>query len=51
MLLKLIKEPHFKVKIEYINEQYDPAMDGKMQYCVKKWNKPFALKGVMSVKK
>ena len=36
--------------IEYINEQYDPAMSWKdAEYCVKKWGKPFALKGVMSV--
>ena len=36
--------------IEYINEQYDPAMNWKdAEYCVKKWGKPFALKGVMSV--
>jgi len=34
----------------YINEQYDPAMNWKdAEYCVKKWNGPFALKGVMSV--
>ena len=39
-----------KSVIEYINEQYDPAMNWKdAEYCVKKWNKPFALKGVMSV--
>jgi L-lactate dehydrogenase (cytochrome) len=36
--------------MEYINEQYDPAMSWKdAEYCVKKWNGPFALKGVMSV--
>ena len=36
--------------IEYINEQYDPAMGWKdAEYCAKKWNGPFALKGVMSV--
>ena len=36
--------------IQYINEQYDPAMNWKdAEYCVKKWNGPFALKGVMSV--
>ena len=36
--------------MEYINEQYDPAMSWKdAEYCVKKWGKPFALKGVMSV--
>jgi L-lactate dehydrogenase (cytochrome) len=39
-----------KSVIEYINEQYDPAMNWKdAEYCAKKWNKPFALKGVMSV--
>ena len=39
-----------KSVIEYINEQYDPAMRWKdAEYCVKKWNGPFALKGVMSV--
>ena len=39
-----------KSVIEYINEQYDPAMSWKdAEYCVKKWGKPFALKGVMSV--
>jgi len=39
-----------KSVIEYINEQYDPTMDWKdAEYCVKKWNGPFALKGVMSV--
>ena len=39
-----------KSVVEYINEQYDPAMNWKdAEYCVKKWNKPFALKGVMSV--
>ena len=36
--------------IGYINEQFDPSMNWKdAEYCVKKWNKPFALKGVMSV--
>ena len=36
--------------MEYINEQYDPKMNWKdAAYCVKKWNGPFALKGVMSV--
>ena len=35
---------------DYINEQYDPAMNWKdAEYCIKKWNKPMALKGVMSV--
>ena len=39
-----------KSVIDYINEQYDPSMDWKdAEYCVKKWNGPFALKGVMSV--
>ena len=39
-----------KSVIEYINEQYDPAMSWKdAEYCIKKWNGPFALKGVMSV--
>ena len=39
-----------KSVIEYINEQYDPTMNWKdAEYCVKKWNGPFALKGVMSV--
>ena len=39
-----------KSVIEYINEQYDPTMSWKdAEYCVKKWNGPFALKGVMSV--
>ena len=39
-----------KSVIEYVNEQYDPSMNWKdAEYCVKKWNGPFALKGVMSV--
>ena len=39
-----------KSVMEYINEQYDPAMSWKdAEYVVKKWNGPFALKGVMSV--
>ena len=39
-----------KSVIEYINEQYDPSMNWKdAEYCVKKWDGPFALKGVMSV--
>ena len=39
-----------KSVIEYVNEQYDPSMKWKdAEYCVKKWNGPFALKGVMSV--
>ncbi len=36
--------------MEYINEQYDPAMNWKdAEYCIKRWGGPFALKGVMSV--
>ena len=36
--------------IDYINEQFDPSMNWKdAEYCVKKWGRPFALKGVMSV--
>ena len=36
--------------IDYINEQFDPSMNWKdAEYCVKKWGKPFALKGIMSV--
>jgi len=36
--------------ISYINEQFDPSMNWKdAEYCVKKWKKPFALKGIMSV--
>ena len=36
--------------MEYINEQYDPAMSWKdAEYVIKKWEGPFALKGVMSV--
>ena len=36
--------------MEYINEQYDPAMSWKdAEYCVKRWKGPFALKGLMSV--
>jgi len=39
-----------KSVIDYINEQFDTAMNWKdAEYCVKKWNGPFALKGVMSV--
>ena len=39
-----------KSVMEYINEQFDPSMNWKdAEYCVKKWNGPFALKGVMSV--
>ena len=36
--------------MDYINEQYDPAMSWKdAEYCVKRWGGPFAIKGVMSV--
>ena len=36
--------------MEYINEQYDPAMSWMdAEYCIKRWGGPFALKGVMSV--
>ena len=36
--------------IDYVNEQYDPKMNwSDAEYCIKKWNGPFALKGVMSV--
>ena len=39
-----------KSVIDYINEQFDTAMNWKdAEYCVKKWNGPFAIKGVMSV--
>ena len=39
-----------KSVIEYVNEQYDPGMNWQdAEYCIKKWNGPFALKGVMSV--
>jgi len=39
-----------KSVIDYINEQFDPSMNWKdAEYCVKKWNGPFALKGVMSI--
>ena len=39
-----------KSVIEYINEQYDPSMNWKdAEYVVRKWNGPFALKGIMSV--
>ena len=39
-----------KSVIDYINEQYDPTMNWKdAEYCIKRWNGPFALKGVMSV--
>jgi L-lactate dehydrogenase (cytochrome) len=36
--------------IDYINTQYDPAMDWKeAEYVIKKWKGPFALKGIASV--
>ena len=36
--------------MEYINEQYDPAMGWKdAEYCIKRWGGPFAIKGLMSV--
>jgi L-lactate dehydrogenase (cytochrome) len=36
--------------MEYINEQYDPAMSWRdAEYCIKRWGGPFAIKGVMSV--
>ena len=36
--------------MEYINEQYDPAMNWEdAEYCIKRWGGPFAIKGVMSV--
>ena len=39
-----------KSVMDYINEQFDPAMNWKdAEYCVKKWGGHFALKGVMSV--
>jgi len=39
-----------KSVIDYINEQFDSSMNWKdAEYCVKKWNGPFAIKGVMSV--
>jgi len=39
-----------KSVIDYINEQFDTAMNWKdAEYCVNKWNGPFAIKGVMSV--
>jgi L-lactate dehydrogenase (cytochrome) len=55
---KLANVEHFTKKgssiakgvMEYINEQYDPAMSWKdAEYCIKRWNGPFALKGLMSV--
>ncbi len=39
-----------KSVIDYVNEQYDPNMNwDDAEYCIKKWDGPFALKGVMSV--
>ncbi|MDC0059732.1 alpha-hydroxy-acid oxidizing protein [Pelagibacteraceae bacterium] len=39
-----------KSVINYMNEQFDSAMSwSDVEYCRKKWNGPFALKGVMSV--
>ena len=39
-----------KSVMDYINEQFDPSMNWKdAEYCVRKWNGPFALKGVMSI--
>ena len=39
-----------KSVIDYVNEQYDPQMNwDDAEYCIKKWDGPFALKGVMSV--
>ncbi len=39
-----------KSVIDYVNEQYDPNMNwDDAEYCIKKWEGPFALKGVMSV--
>jgi len=36
--------------INYMNEQFEAKMNWKdAEYCIKKWNGPFALKGVMSV--
>ena len=36
--------------MEYINEQYDPAMSWKdAVYGIKRWRGPFAIKGLMSV--
>ena len=36
--------------VSYIDEQFDTKMNWKdAEYCVKKWGRPFALKGVMSV--
>ena len=39
-----------KSVIDYVNEQYDPQMNWEdAEYCIKKWDGPFGLKGVMSV--
>jgi len=39
-----------KSVIDYVNEQYDPQMNWEdAEYCIKKWDGPFAFKGVMSV--
>ena len=39
-----------KSVIDYVNEQYDPQMNWEdAEYCIKKWDGPCALKGVMSV--
>ena len=39
-----------KSVIDYINEQYDPGMEWKdAEYVIKRWGKPFAIKGIMSV--
>jgi L-lactate dehydrogenase (cytochrome) len=36
--------------MNYMNEQFETKMNwSDAEYCVKKWNGPFALKGVMSV--
>ena len=39
-----------KSVMNYMNEQFEPKMSwSDAEYCVKKWEGPFALKGVMSV--
>ena len=39
-----------KSVIQYINEQYDPGMNwNDAEYVIKRWGKPFAIKGIMSV--
>jgi len=36
--------------MDYINQQFDMTMNWKhAEYAIKKWNGPFALKGIMSV--